>query len=629
MGDYDSFRSKRKSLSTTSLQSLGSIGSTKSLSNVTSNSRNIQKRQPYKQLRISLPNEPSTNSLSSLNEEDLQYQLYFVLYSATLQWEYAIPLFYDILSSNMNINYHLKPRNTSVSYTLQYHNNWYEVSLSCILPLTPLQYAAYLGCSFAILPLIEKKANIHLLVQNQNYEFGLKTASDISLQRGYHDIYILLQEYDNYLKIDDLDTKNHFHENMQSNQLNTIPRPSLYRIHSNEIFLNDSNDILSSNIMNTSLNHFNNENTGISKIKFGSETHAAYKTPTEDRMVTYPLSIRSEFEEKIIHLTLFCILDGHGGSHYANDISEILPVRIKSTLIALYSNKYEITNDMIIFAIKSVIQKLDAELVELGKEILLYQKGGSTLVITLVTDIDIIVFNIGDSPAITFKSSKVNKIDFNDFPENFSISDICNCEIIDMTDDHCPENPLEYERINSLGAKIVSSNEFGDMRVQSGRGQLTVTRAMGQYEFKKDNLDDISKHVVTAEPQVYIWPRYEYDMNGIRSNRFDFLTLYSDSFTEALRDHRSGKILSQTGRCEQVIGNFLTNQEALLFIDYELRKNNYDVITTSSKVVLKQVNKFFMYDNFFGDNTTIILVDLRDNNEISLPVKDNTSVMEY
>lgn len=33
-----------------------------------------------------------------------------------------------------------------------------------------------------------------------------------------------------------------------------------------------------------------------------------------------------------------------------------------------------------------------------------------------------------------------------------------------------------------------------------------------------------------------------------------FLALYSDSFTEALRDHRSGRIVAGTGRPEQVIG---------------------------------------------------------------------------
>jgi hypothetical protein len=127
---------------------------------------------------------------------------------------------------------------------------------------------------------------------------------------------------------------------------------------------------------------------------------------------------------------------------------------------------------------------------------------------------------------------------------------------------------------------------------------------------------------VTCYPQTYRWPYSSFaaasavpdlmnEGNNLlgRSNRC-YLALYSDSFTEALRDHRSGRIVASTGRPEQVIGNFLSNQETVEFLLYELKKNAYEVEVAAQDIAETQVHKFFMYNSYFGDNTSIILVDL-------------------
>ena len=156
----------------------------------------------------------------------------------------------------------------------------------------------------------------------------------------------------------------------------------------------------------------------------------------------------------------------------------------------------------------------------------------------------------------------------------------------------------------------------GDLRVQSSRGQLTVTSAIGQYEFKRHaspdqsssfvraplpctapanpgalsldipitnsdstnsltslslapppplqrlpsypgcdggdytpsevskrelspidtrpSTDNSTYQIVCSHPESYVWER---------SDESGFLLLFSDSFTEALRDHRSGKFI--------------------------------------------------------------------------------------
>lgn len=153
-----------------------------------------------------------------------------------------------------------------------------------------------------------------------------------------------------------------------------------------------------------------------------------------------------------------------------------------------------------------------------------------------------------------------------------------------------------------------------------------MTRALGQYEFKKstkmstlfssqEKYHHIHQQIVTCYPETYIWPLTSISKPQSSSTSFSsschcYLALYSDSFTEALRDHRSGRIISSTGRPEQVIGNFLNNHETLEFILYELKKHHYDVEVAAQDIAETQVHKFYMYNSYFGDNTSIILVDL-------------------
>lgn len=58
------------------------------------------------------------------------------------------------------------------------------------------------------------------------------------------------------------------------------------------------------------------------------------------------------------------------------------------------------------------------------------------------------------------------------------------------------------------------------------------------------------------------------------------------------------------------VGNFLTNVETLEFILYELKRFQLDVHSAAQDIAEKQVHKFHFYKSFFGDNTSIILVDL-------------------
>eukprot|EP01035_Chromulina_nebulosa_P018326 gene18326-24016_t len=486
----------------------------------------------------------------------------------------------------------------------------YVVSLNCLLSLPPLHLAAYLGAEFAILPLLKAKANKYLRVRNSGFEFSNKTASEIALQRGYHNISLYIDKYDDVELLPYITSGSESLPNSPSSS-----KVMLKRITSNEFInpavstLDNSLDsqikqsdsfvdiILDSNQVSSKIDQVVNESNGKSTSNslkkatsppiHGIGSHPGYKSPTEDRIVVNELIDGS--------LYLYAVFDGHGGSHYAEDFSRFLPDRLKKAFDSQTTNgiestkgsqsdkktKIDLSPEEIESTLISEIILLDSELVNRGDSSFQYTKGGSTAVCVIVTPSHVIIANVGDSPAVAFTSSG---------------------KLLFQTEDHCPDNPKEFERVKKLGAEIACSNEFGDLRVQSGRGQLTVTRAIGQYEFKKNK--SFSNQIVTSLPQTYIWERFG-------DVAIDFLAIYSDSLTEALRDHRAGKIIPMTGRPEQVIGNFLTNEDALQFIFPILQSNNYSVDISAKEIALKQVKKFHMFNSFFGDNTSIVLVDLR------------------
>jgi hypothetical protein len=59
------------------------------------------------------------------------------------------------------------------------------------------------------------------------------------------------------------------------------------------------------------------------RCKYGIGQHPGYKNPSEDRVVVLDLNDT---------MTLYMVLDGHGGSHYAEETSKILPNRIKERI---------------------------------------------------------------------------------------------------------------------------------------------------------------------------------------------------------------------------------------------------------------------------------------------------------
>ena len=189
---------------------------------------------------------------------------------------------------------------------------------------------------------------------------------------------------------------------------------------------------------------------------------------------------------------------------------------------------------------------------------------------------------------------------------------------------------------------MVIGEDSGDLRLLSRTGHLGITRAFGQVGFKQGLKRE--EQVLSGAPQTYIWSRIalqeemkqhfndkmnrkahkfarqsdvkssfeQQRLSKVPSRPHLFLAMYSDSFTEALCDHPGGLLEETTGRPKQIITNCLSNETVLVLFSDVLRSNDYNCAVSADYLAQKQQNKFQFGGQCYGDNTSLILVDLEN-----------------
>jgi len=88
----------------------------------------------------------------------------------------------------------------------------------------------------------------------------------------------------------------------------------------------------------------------------------------------------------------------------SNRIVHVLFIIIEMVMVMIISICSFLAEDIEKILIDEILY-LDQQLVKMGDDLFLYTKGGSTCVVAVVTPSDIIVANVGDSPAIVFSSN--------------------------------------------------------------------------------------------------------------------------------------------------------------------------------------------------------------------------------
>lgn len=173
------------------------------------------------------------------------------------------------------------------------------------------------------------------------------------------------------------------------------------------------------------------------------------------------------------NLALFGVYDGHGGdmvAHYTakNFKSHLLKNELVSSDRADFAAKTQA-------AFETALMSIDAELralpeVETGQD-----QSGSTSVMTLVSPQHIICANTGDSRAVLCR----------------------NGEAVTLSNDHKPYNDEEKTRIEAAGSTVKFNRVNGD---------LAVSRALGDFVYKRCDRMPAERQAVTAFPEARLPP---------------------------------------------------------------------------------------------------------------------------
>lgn len=181
---------------------------------------------------------------------------------------------------------------------------------------------------------------------------------------------------------------------------------------------------------------------------------------------------RINMEDKHVHLlslkedkdaSFFGVFDGHGGSRVAHYCGDFLHKKIVSQ--AAYGE------GDIVDAMRTGFLGCDADMLQ--DETMKDEMAGSTAVCILVKDNTMHCANCGDSRSVACVRGQVQELSF----------------------DHKPSNDLETKRIIAAGGWV----EFNRVN-----GNLALSRAMGDFVFKKNSKKSVEEQIVTANPDITV-----------------------------------------------------------------------------------------------------------------------------
>lgn len=215
--------------------------------------------------------------------------------------------------------------------------------------------------------------------------------------------------------------------------------------------------------------------------KVASSCMQGWRTAMEDSHV-HILSLPED-----PNVSFFAVFDGHGGANVAKYAAKHMHKYIL--------NRPEYPND-ISTAMKQGF--LDLDVAMLNDDSLKEQVAGSTAITVLIKDNQIYCANAGDSRAIGCK----------------------NGSLVVLSSDHKPNNPEEMERIYNAGGSV----EFNRVN-----GNLALSRALGDFLFKRNQSLPPEQQIVTALPDVTI--------NDL-SEDWNFLVLACDGIWDVLQNKK-------------------------------------------------------------------------------------------
>jgi len=194
---------------------------------------------------------------------------------------------------------------------------------------------------------------------------------------------------------------------------------------------------------------------GDARVIYGASEMQGWRITMEDAHTTIP-------NLENTGTSFFAVFDGHGGAAVAKYCGQYLHKKVLSEP-SFAAKKYDV-------ALKDGFLKTDQDLRE-DKEFA-NDSSGCTAVVALITeDNRVLVSNAGDSRAVISIHGKCKALSY----------------------DHKPVNRIESSRIVAAGGFV----EFGRVN-----GNLALSRALGDFEFKQNSTLPATEQIVTANPDI-------------------------------------------------------------------------------------------------------------------------------
>ena len=199
-------------------------------------------------------------------------------------------------------------------------------------------------------------------------------------------------------------------------------------------------------------------------LKYACSSMQGWRISMEDAHITEP-----NFTD---NSSLFAVFDGHGGKEVAMFCERHFATELKQNKNFLKGN-FET-------ALKENFLKMDElimseeghkELMELCDP-MMEMRAGCTANVVLIVDNVAYIANAGDSRCLAYTNQgKIEK----------------------LSEDHKPEDPKEFKRITKAGGFVVHGRVCGN---------LNLSRAIGDMEFKKSEGLKPEEQMISAEPDV-------------------------------------------------------------------------------------------------------------------------------
>ncbi|KAL8199767.1 hypothetical protein R6Q57_013335 [Mikania cordata] len=191
------------------------------------------------------------------------------------------------------------------------------------------------------------------------------------------------------------------------------------------------------------------------------------------------------------------VYDGHGGSYVSNVCRERLHKLLAEEMV---------TRDNWEGLMVDSFMKMDEEVVECDH----VGSMGSTAVVAVVGDEEIVVANCGDSRAVLARGGTV----------------------VPLSNDHKPDRPDELERIEHSGGRVVNWNG------QRVLGILSTSRSIGDQQLKP---------YVIAKPEIMVTKREEKDEFIILASDGLWDVISNDLACHVVRKCLEGRIICRKG----------------------------------------------------------------------------------